>query len=103
MKLPDSTPEKGGVWVGATELAALLIQSMALAASFGFMMATIMGRFTSLPRSLAFGVGLELGLLISYPTMRLIARSGGTSLGFLKWLAMTLVPAALGVTLVGVL
>jgi hypothetical protein len=96
-------PEKRTVWIGPAELAALLLQSMVLAASFGFMLATMMGRFTSVPRALAFGIGLEVGLLISYPTMRIIARSGGTSLPFLKWIAITLVPAALGITLVSVL
>jgi len=103
VKPSDPSSEKRNVWIGPAELAALLLQSMVLAASFGFMLATVLGRFTSLPRAFAFGVGLEVGLLISYPTMRIIARSGGTPLSFLKWFAITLVPAALGVTLVSVL
>ena len=80
-----------------------MLQSMVLAASFGFMLVTVMGRFTSLPRAVSFGLGLEVGLLISYPTMRIIARSGGTALPFWKWLAITLVPTALAITLVSVL
>lgn len=103
VKSSDPTSEKRTVWIGPAELAALLLQSMVLAASFGFMLATILGRFTSVPRPLAFGLGLEVGLLISYPTMRIIARAGGSSLPFLKWFAITLVPSALGITLVSVL
>ena len=99
----DPPSEKRTVWIGPAELAALLLQSMVLAASFGFMLATLLGRFTPFPRALAFGIGLEVGLLISYPTMRIIARSGGSSLPFLKWFAITLVPTALGIALVSVL
>jgi hypothetical protein len=99
----DPASERRTVWIGPAELAALLIQSMLLAASFGFMLATVLGRFTAFPRNLAFGIGLEVGLLISYPTMRIIARAGGNALPFLKWFAITLVPAALGITLVSVL
>lgn len=103
VKSPDTAPEKRTVWIGPAELAALLLQSMVLAASFGFMLATVLGRFTSFPRALAFGIGLEVGLLISYPTMRIIARAGGNALSFPKWFAITLVPTALGITLVSVL
>ena len=67
------------------------------------MVATVLGRFTPFPRAVAFGIGLEVGLLISYPTMRIIARAGGSSLPFLKWFAITLVPSALGIALVSVL
>lgn len=96
-------PQKGPeVRVGPDELAALLFQTILLAASLGFMAATVLSRLSPLPRPLAFGLGLEIGLLASYPTIRIVARSNGTVLGFWKWFGLTLVPSVLGITLLSV-
>lgn len=93
----DSLP--GGVELRAGELAGLVLQSLLLAGSMGFAMAVILSQTTPLPRPIAFGLGLEAGLLASYPTMRLVARANGTSLGFAKWAAITLLPSGLGLTI----
>lgn len=99
---PRDPQDERSVRVGPNELAALLFQSILLAASLGFMTAIVLSRLTPLPRPVAFGIGLELGLLASYPTMRIVARSHGTALGFWKWLGLTLVPSVLGITLLSV-
>jgi hypothetical protein len=65
----------------------------------GFAVAIVVSQVTDLPRPIAFGLGLEGGLLSSYPTMRLVARANGSLLSFGKWAAITLAPAALGVTI----
>lgn len=92
-----------GVRVGPDELAALVFQSILLAASLGFMAAIVMSRILPVARPLAFGLGLEVGLLASYPTMRIVARANGTRLGFGKWFLVTLVPSVLAVTLLSIL
>jgi hypothetical protein len=81
------------------DLAGLLVQSLLLAASLGFTAAIVLTQFTPLPRAIAFAGGLELGLLASYPTMRLIARANGSILGFWKWAAITVLPAGLGLAI----
>lgn len=104
MEAPSKEPRSTGpLYVQPGELVALLLQSLLLAASLGFMVATLLGRFTPLPRPFAVGLGLEAGLLVSYTTMRLVARSSGSSLGFLQWLAITTIPTGLGMVLVAVL
>ncbi|HEU5161624.1 MAG TPA: hypothetical protein VFV54_00625 [Thermoanaerobaculia bacterium] len=92
-------PSRGIVDLQPGELAGLLLQSLLLAGSLGFAVAVILSQATTLPRPVSFGLGLEAGLLSSYPTMRLVARANGAVLGFGKWAAITLVPAALGVTI----
>ena len=79
------------------ELAALLIQSVLFASATGLLAAILGMRLFAWPRPLAFGAGLELGLLLSYPTIRLVGRANGAQLGFGKWAAMTMVPTILAV------
>jgi hypothetical protein len=93
----DSLP--GGVDLRPGELGGLVLQSVLLAGSMGFAVAVILSQATPLPRPIAFALGLEAGLLSSYPTMRLVARANGTSLGFAKWAAITLLPSGLGLTI----
>lgn len=94
---PD--PPRGGLEIRPGELGGLVLQSVLLAGSMGFVVAILLARITLLPRPIAFGLGLEAGLLSSYPTMRLIARANGSRLGFWTWAAITLLPAALGITI----
>ncbi|HEY0788710.1 MAG TPA: hypothetical protein VGE86_08690 [Thermoanaerobaculia bacterium] len=89
----------GGVELRPGELAGLVFQSALLAGSMGFVVAILLARIEIFPRPIAFGLGLEAGLLASYPTMRLIARANGSALGFWTWAAITLLPAALGITI----
>ena len=88
-----------GVELRPGELGGLVLQSILLAGSMGFAVAILLARLDMLPRAIAFGLGLEAGLLASYPTMRLVARANGSALGFGKWAAITLLPAALGITI----
>ncbi|HSN69057.1 MAG TPA: hypothetical protein VLV48_07415 [Thermoanaerobaculia bacterium] len=92
-------PARGIVDLQPGELGGLLLQSLLLAGSMGFAVAVILSQATALSRPIAFGIGLEAGLLSSYPTMRLVARANRSVLGFGKWAAITLVPATLGVTI----
>ena len=92
-------PTRGIVDLQPGELGGLLIQSLLLAGSMGFAVAVVLSQATGLPRPIAFGLGLEAGLLSSYPTMRLVARANQSALSFGKWAAITLLPAALGVTI----
>ncbi len=92
-------PSPGGVELRPGDLGGLLLQSLLLAGSMGFAVAIILAQVTALHRPIAFGLGLEAGLLSSYPTMRVVARANGSKLGFGKWAAITLLPAALGVTI----
>lgn len=96
-------PAPGGVELRPGELAALLLQSILLAISVGFMAALLFGRYLPLSRPIAFGLGLEVGLLISFPTIRIVARSDGTDLRFSTWIGITLIPSALGIVLLTVL
>lgn len=93
------TDDYRGVELRPGEIGGLVLQSVLLAGSMGFAVAIILARFTIFPRPIAFGLGLEAGLLASYPTMRLVARSNGSRLGFGTWAAITLLPAALGITI----
>ncbi|HVR43623.1 MAG TPA: hypothetical protein VMS56_09285 [Thermoanaerobaculia bacterium] len=99
-KVPPPAQE---VRISPSELAALLLQSILLAASLGFAATIVLTRMTAIPRPIAFGLGLELGLLVSYPTIRIVARANGTQLGLGAWFLVTLLPAALAVTILGVL
>ena len=92
-------PSRGIVDLQPGELGGLLVQSLLLAGSMGFAVAVVLSQATGLPRPIAFGLGVEAGLLSSYPTMRLVARANRSVLGFGKWVAITLLPAALGVTI----
>lgn len=96
------TAAGGGVEIRPEELAALVLQSVLLAASLAFVAAILLARLTPVPRAIAFGLGFEVGLLVSYPTMRIVARANGSSLSFLRWLAVTIVPAVLGITILSV-
>lgn len=96
---PPAPPSPGGVELRPGELAGLVVQSVLLAGSMGFVVAILLARVSIFPRPIAFGLGLEAGLLASYPTMRLIARANGSTLGFWTWAAITLLPAALGITI----
>jgi hypothetical protein len=92
-------PGAGGVELRPGELGGLVLQSLLLAGSMGFAVAVILAQATPLPRPIAFVLGLEAGLLSSYPTMRLVARANGAPLGFAKWAAITLLPSGLGLTI----
>ncbi len=96
---PRDPGSRRGMELGPGELAGLVVQSVLLAGSMGFVVAILLARVTLLPRAIAFGLGLEAGLLASYPTMRLIARANGSRLGFWAWAAITLLPTALGTTI----
>jgi hypothetical protein len=96
---PRNPDPQGGVELRPGELGGLVLQSVLLAGSMGFVVAILLARIMVLPRPVAFGLGLEAGLLASYPTMRLIARANGSRLGFWTWAAITLLPAALGITI----
>lgn len=98
-KTPPPDPPRGGVEIRPGELGGLVLQSVLLAGSMGFVVAILLARVAIFPRPIAFGLGLEAGLLSSYPTMRLIARANGSTLGFGTWAAITLLPAALGITI----
>lgn len=100
---PVRAGERNSIEITPEELAALLLQSILLAASLGFMAAIVLAQFTPTPRPLAFGLGLELGLMVSYPTMRIVARTNSARLGLAKWFLITLVPSSLGVLILAVL
>lgn len=100
--LSERRPAGSRLEIGPGELAGLVLQSVLFAAALAFIAGVLLAGFTPLPRPVAFGAGLELGLLASYPTMRLVARANGSRLGFLSWAAVTLVPTALGVAILAV-
>ncbi|MGH9456541.1 MAG: hypothetical protein ACRD2J_02760 [Thermoanaerobaculia bacterium] len=104
MKRPAPPAPPGGrrVDIGPEELAGLVLQSILFAAALAFIASVLLARLTPLPRPLAFGIGLEAGLLSSYPTMRIVARANGAGLGFGTWAAVTIVPTALGVAILAV-
>ena len=88
------SPHAAGLWSIFARLTLLAV--LALPAE---LLAILLARVAIFPRPIAFGLGLEAGLLSSYPTMRLIARANGSTLGFGTWAAITLLPAALGITI----
>lgn len=99
---PAGSAGRRDIGIAPEELAALVLQSILLAASLAFVAAILLSRLTPMPRPIAFGLGFEVGLLVSYPTMRIVARANGSRLGFWKWLAVTIVPAVLGITILSV-
>jgi hypothetical protein len=97
-RLDDQAPSEG-VSLRPGDLAGLVLQSVLLAGAMGFTVAVILGQAGVLPRPVAFGTGLEAGLLASYPTMKIVARANGSRLTFATWAGVTLAAAALGMTI----
>jgi hypothetical protein len=96
----DEPEEK--ITVSRGELAAFLLQSVLLAAAMAFSAAIVLQRTLLVPRSFASGIGLLIGMLCSYPTIRILGRADGVDFSFLKWFAISFSAAAFATVAVGV-
>ena len=90
------------IHISRGELAALLIQSVMLAAAMTFSVAIVFQRHAGMSRAIASGTGLLVGLLCSYPTIRMLGRADGINFSFYKWFAISLAAAALATLVIGV-
>ena len=73
-----------------------------LAADMAFTAAILLPRALSVPRSVASGIGLLIGMLCSYPTIRILGRADGVQFSFLKWFAISISAAAFATAAIGV-
>lgn len=96
----DQPPDR--ITVTRGELAAFLLQSVLLAAAMAFSAAVVLQRAFSTPQSIASGIGLLIGMLCSYPTIRILGRADGIDFSFMKWFAISFSAAAFATVAVGV-
>lgn len=90
------------IMVTRGEIAAFLLQSVALAAAMAFTSGVLLRRLFGWPLSFACGAGLLFGMLCSYPTIRLLGRADGIDFSFPKWFAISFVAAAIATAAIGV-
>lgn len=82
----DDRNSDDGIYISPLELTLLFFQSLLVGATTAFSAKYIFDDFAPMiPRILATAGGLFLGLLVSYPSIRVFARAGGYRLGFFKW------------------
>ena len=84
------------------ELAAFLVQSVMLAAAMAFSAAIVFQRNVGMSRAFASGIGLLIGLVCSYPSIRVLGRADGINFSFFKWFAISFGAAAFATLIIGV-
>ena len=81
------------------EVLLLTVQSLLLAASLAVNALFFLRHYLGVSAAGASATGLLAGLIVSYPTMRIMAGADGVALPFYKWLAVCIAAAGIAFAL----
>ena len=96
------TEQDEKLYISRGELALFLVMSVMLAAAMAFSTAIVFQRGAGLSRAFASGFGLLVGLICSYPSIRILGRADGINFSFFKWFAISFGAAAFATLIIGV-